>query len=142
MARYVHLAGPEGTDVKIALPVWSGRISPVFDTAQQVIVVEAERDRTLRRTEESVGDQTPAGKVRRLAALGVGVLVCGGISRPVAALVETSGIQLVPWIAGEVEEVLTAFIQGRLQEDQFFMPGCGRRGRRFRRGRGCRGRGP
>ena len=140
MARYLHLAGSEGTGVKIALPVWNGRVSPVFDTAQQVIVVETEGQRAVQRTEESIGEYGPPAKVGRLTALGVEVLICGGISGAVAALVEMAGIQLVPSIAGQTEEVLTAFLEGRLQRDPFFMPGCGRRGRRFRRGR--RGRGP
>jgi len=120
--------------VKVALPVWNGRISPVFDVAQRVLVVETENGQTSQRIEEALGEPLPISKVGHLKALGVDVLLCGAVSRPVAVMVEAAGIELLSWVAGPVEDVLNAYLQGRLSSGQFLMPGCKRRGRRFRGG--------
>lgn len=90
-------------------------------------------------------------KVRRIKELGADVLICGAVSNPIAYLVESAEIQLVPWISGPVDEVIEAFRTGQLDKPRYFMPGCGRmRGRRGqpggrhgqpramrRQGRGC-----
>ena len=74
---------------------------------------------------------------------GVNVLVCGAISRPLASMVLSSGIDLIPWIAGDVEEIMKALIEGKISDPKFLMPGCCRGRRRFgnRRGPFRRGEG-
>ena len=80
------------------------------------------------------------------------MLLCGGISAPVAGLVESQGIRVMAGLVGEVDAVLDAFFAGRLPDPAFAMPGwrCfgpgmggGRRWkhRRGRSGGGGRGRG-
>ena len=64
-------------------------------------------------------------------------LVCGAISRPQEALILAHGLTVVPFVSGELREVVAAWRTGRLASDTFAMPGCGRgQGRRFRGGRG------
>lgn len=123
---------------KIAIPVAGTRVSPLFDVARNLLVAEIESGEVLNRLRYEMGEQSVAGRVRLLSSVGASALLCGGISRPMAMMVQGQGIQLVPWIAGEVEEVLGAYAAGRLPAPQFMMPGCRRRGR----GRGRRGRGP
>mgnify|MGYP006288575669 CR=1 FL=1 len=80
----------------------------------------------------------PAGQVQALCDARVGTLICGGITRNMEMLVRSQGIQVMPWVAGEAEEVLAAFLQGNLAARRFAMPGCC--GRRRRRGGGGRRR--
>jgi hypothetical protein len=50
--------------------------------------------------------------------------------------INTIGIQVIPWISGEVDDVISAFKNNTLES--CVMPGClktHRRGRRCRRGR-------
>jgi len=125
----------------VAFAVWDNRISPVFDTAGRLLLVEIEAGQVTGRREEPIQANLPGEKVARLKALGVETLVCGAISRPLAGMVAAEGIRLVPFVAGSVEEVIAAYTQGNLPGPTFAMPGCGRR-RRGRLGRGGgRGRG-
>jgi len=127
--------------MKVAIPVWQNRVSPVFDTAARLLLIEDEGGDRL---EAPLVEANPARRVGRLVELGVAVLICGAISRPLAMMVQASGIRLVPWVAGEVDEVLAAFSGGAFPSEAFMMPGCrrgGGRGRRGRRGRGGRGSG-
>jgi len=126
----------------VAFAVWDNRISPVFDTAGTVLLVEVEGGGVAGRREVPIAADLPTAKVARLKALGVEALVCGAISRPLAEAIAAEGIRLVPFVAGTVEEVMAAYAQGLLPGPAFVMPGCGRRRRgRFGRGRGGGGRG-
>ncbi len=66
-----------------------------------------------------------------LEELGVTTLICGAISNQTARIVERSGIELMPWFVGEIDEVIEAYRTGSLDSESFIMPGC-------RRGRGNR----
>lgn len=128
--------------MKVAIPVWQGRISPVFDVAGQLLVVELNGSTEIARRQETLPDEAPDHRIQRLLALGIETLICGAISRPLEAMLAAAGIEVVPRICGDVEEVLRAFLSAGLQDDQFAMPGCCGQQRRRRRG-GCgKGRRP
>ncbi len=124
--------------MKVAFPVQRGRISPVFDTCSRILLVEEEEGRERRRQEVSLEGLSRFGRAPRLKELGVDVLVCGGVSPWVAAQVEALGIGLLPWVAGPLEEVVRAFLEERLPDPAFTLPGCGRMCRRRGRGWGRR----
>ncbi len=104
--------------MKAAFAVWNNRIAPVLDVARVVHLVEAESRRILIETDESLpGDPDPE-KALRLTELGVDVLVCGAISRPMLAAIAAHG-----------REVIQAWLSGALEKEVFAMPGCRGRGR-------------
>jgi hypothetical protein len=116
--------------MKAAFSIWNARIAPVFDTARQVHIVEAESGRLLGEADETLPGDLPAQQVMRLAELGVGTLVCGAISWPLHGMVAASGIQVIAFITGTVSEVMQAWLDGTMGRQHFAMPGCrGRRGR-------------
>jgi predicted Fe-Mo cluster-binding NifX family protein len=112
--------------MKMALSVWERRISPVFDTSRQLIVIEIENGKTPGRRRETLLDELPLRKITQLREIGIEVLVCGAISKALADLIATSGITLIPFVAGEVEEVIRAFLAGGFPDPSFLMPGQGR----------------
>lgn len=120
--------------MKVAVPVWNNRVSPVFDTSRHLLVVEFVDGGLAGREEHAMDDIFPPFRVRRLKELGVELLICGAISNPVAHLVDAAGIAMVPWVSGDVDDVLDAFAGERLSDTRFRMPGCRGRGRAFRRG--------
>lgn len=116
---------------KTAFTSWNSRIAPVFDVAGRLFLVETEAGRILGETAEDLSADEPVEKVRRLARLGVNTLVCGAISRFLHAMVRSYGITVIPFVAGDLQEVIHAWIEGRLG-DNFAMPGCCGRGRAAR----------
>jgi predicted Fe-Mo cluster-binding NifX family protein len=126
--------------MRVAIPSWNDRVSPVFDAARRLVVVDVENGVEQTRRQETLQEEFPTRRVRQLAQLGVNVLICGAISRPLAALLAASGITVIPWTAGPVNEVLVAYLAGRLPDARWLMPGCGGRRQRRRGGCGPRGR--
>jgi predicted Fe-Mo cluster-binding NifX family protein len=123
--------------MKVAVAAWEGRVSPVFDTAQQVALFEIAGQEAEACGEASLSDEEPTRRIQRLRDLGVGTLICGAVSRPVAAMIQMAGIHLIPFIAGPMDDVLKAYVEGTLTTPAFQMPGCCGERRRFRGGRGC-----
>lgn len=122
--------------MKVGIAVWNSRVSPVFDTAKRLLVIDLVDGIETGREEIAMTDVYPALRVQRLRSHGVDVLICGAISNPIAALTESAGITLMPWISGNTDEIVDAFKNGELMSPRYIMPGC----KRQRRGR-CRGAG-
>ncbi|MBW2105956.1 MAG: hypothetical protein B6I32_06040 [Desulfobacterium sp. 4572_20] len=110
--------------MKIAIPTWNGRVSPVFDTASRLLVVEIKEEIEVARFETDISEHFLPSKTMRLTGLGIDTLICGAISRPLVYMITTAGIKLIPWISGQVEEVVQAFLTNTLFDPQFIMPGC------------------
>ena len=125
--------------MRVGIPTWQGRISPVFDVAKRLIVADVADGGEIRREEVPLDETHFAMRARRLVDHGVNVLICGAISGPLEQVLLSVGVRVIPQTCGAVEEVLQAFISGRLTEQAFLLPGCCGQRRRFRGGR-CRGR--
>jgi predicted Fe-Mo cluster-binding NifX family protein len=114
----------ETTAMRLAIPTRNERISPVFDSAGQVLLVDLDEANERSRCVAPLPANSLPARVTRLQELGVKVLICGGISRPLRQMVEAGGICLHPWRAGPVDEVLNAYRQGRIDDARWLMPGC------------------
>lgn len=119
----------------ISLSVWQGRISPVFDTARRLWLVEVETGREISRREEPLSESMFQLRAARLSRLGVDTLLCGAISRPFAYMLARSGIRVFPFLSGDAQEVLEAYLAGRLSGSRLAPCGCGLRRFRFHGGR-------
>jgi predicted Fe-Mo cluster-binding NifX family protein len=130
--------------MKAALTVWAGRVSPVFDVSRHAVIFTIEDGAVAARCSESIEAPTAALKIERLMRIGVGTLICGAISEPLHHELTVRGVRVLGFVAGEIDEVVQAFIAGTLPAPAFSMPGCCGRQTRLRRGRGrsaCRGDG-
>lgn len=126
MARILHFHGSESAVMKVAVSTWNGRISPVFDVARTMLVLDVGEAGIAERHEQSLGDG-PAGRIERIADAGARVLLCGAISEPLAGMLAARGVRVIPFISGDVEEVIRAYLAGALDCPRFAMPGCRRR---------------
>ncbi|MCF8145115.1 MAG: dinitrogenase iron-molybdenum cofactor biosynthesis protein [Deltaproteobacteria bacterium] len=110
--------------MKIAVSVWEGRVSPVFDTASRLLVLDAEETGERSRFEVLLDEQTCSRKCSRIQVLGVEVLICGAISRYLQGILVASGIRVIPWVCGAASEVVSAYMDGTLSQPRYLMPGC------------------
>ena len=125
--------------MKIAIPIWNDCVSSAFDFAHRLLLIDVENGSETNRSEISLDPEPIPQKAGRLKSLGVDVLICGAISRSLASLVASSGIEVLPYVLGPVDEILKAYLIGQLGQSKFAMP-CSWPGARksFRRGHRCR----
>ncbi len=129
--------------MKIAIPIWNGLVSNVFDFSHSLLLVDIQNGRETNRSEISLAAESVPQRASRLKSLGVDVLICGAISRPLMYMLKGSGIEVLPYVKGRVDELLQAYMTGQLGQQQFILPGfwSGARKGFGRRRRGCRWRG-
>lgn len=114
----------------VAIPTLEDRVSPVFDVAQAVVIAEIEDNREQRRQTVPLYSRDLTRRAAELAQHGVNVLICGAISLPLEAVLDAAGVRVIPQTCGGVNEVLRAFVAGRLDDGAFLIPGCCGRRRR------------
>jgi len=113
--------------MKVALTVWGNRISPVFDSAQTLLIVLIKNGKIIQKTYETVNSDR-SRLLSSLKKLDVSVLICGAISEMPAAIITSSGIELIPFVTGNTAQVLDLYLSNRPVPPAYFMPGCRRHG--------------
>lgn len=121
--------------MKTALSVYADRIAPVFDTARDFMMIDGGQAIATEKITGSIQDDGIGGMIQWLLDNGVKRLVCGAISMPFQGALTDSGITLVSFVCGDVEEIVKALSAGDIARFAFTMPGC------CGRGRGCHGGG-
>jgi len=121
----------------VAIPVWQGRVSPVFDVAGQILLVELENSVEQSRRQEPLTEGMMDRRADQISRQEVDTVICGAISRALESLLTARGIQVIARVCGSVDDVLDAFCREELDDERFAMPGCCQRRRRQRR---CRSR--
>jgi predicted Fe-Mo cluster-binding NifX family protein len=100
--------------MQVALTVWCGRISPLFDATRTLLVADVKNRKVTARHYEAIDGDSALCRADQLNALGVEVLICGGISDTFANFIEARGIKLIPFSSGDVEDVLYAYLSDRI----------------------------
>jgi predicted Fe-Mo cluster-binding NifX family protein len=121
--------------MKAAFAIWDNRVAPVFDVAREIYVVYSDSGRITKQEVEHIRNDDPAQKALMLAELGVTTLVCGAISRELLAAISAYGICVIPFIAGDLREVVQAHLEGTVHRHEYAMPGYHRRRRPDHTGR-------
>lgn len=109
--------------MRLALPLWESKISPVLDSATRLLVVDVEDKDELSRSEIHLDGMDLPMKCRKIRDIGVDVLICGAVTRQLAARLKASGINIVPGISGRLDDVLHACFHGNLARSEYLMPG-------------------
>ena len=110
--------------MKLALTVWEDRISPVFDAARKLMLVEVENRVITKKSYERFDATLSPRLTEKLSEFDISVLICGAISAQPAQMIEAQGIKIIPFIAGNVEKVLASYIKNDFVNSSFLMPGC------------------
>jgi len=109
--------------MKIAIPVWGNRISPVFETAEHLLLVDLDDGVELKREIRKLDAGLPVQRVKLLEDTGVQLLACGAITREVETSFDSNKIKIIPFLCGNVEQLIAALSKGDNIRAMFGMPG-------------------
>lgn len=116
--------------MRVAIPHWEGRISPVFDVAGKFLLIDIENGRESRRQERRLSATDQFARLTEFLGFGAETLICGAISASAEARLAAAGVQVIGFTCGMVDEVLAAYLNNKLVKSAFAMPGCQRWRRR------------
>lgn len=109
--------------MKVAMTVWGNRISPVFDSAQTILLAEIEQGKVVDEKREFLPRLVASGLARMVTEKGIEALICGAISERPAQIIQQSGIHLLSFVGGNADDFLSTYASGG-SIDSFMMPGC------------------
>jgi hypothetical protein len=112
----------------IAIPVMRGRVAPVLNWCSRLMIFPATPEGGSAQ-ELRISELEAEERLQFLYAKGVSILICGALSADLEYCATQLGLRVIPGVAGEVDEVLQAYRQNRLDRPEFWLPGC----RGFRR---------
>ena len=107
----------------VAMPTYGSRVAPVLNFSDRFVLIQLKHNHELKRTVLHLQGLPHVNRVGILKRVGVTTLICAGISELSQTMLESSGIRVIWGSVGEVEEVLAAFMNNRLDGPKFYMPG-------------------
>lgn len=111
--------------MNVAITVWNNRISPVFDSAQSLLVAEIQGTEIVDVVVRAIQVSRFDGFLGLLKKHDVQVLICGALCEWPALMLERQGVDVISFVTGEAENILEFYLQGK-DMTEFAMPGCGR----------------
>ena len=108
---------------KVAIPIFQNRVSPVLDSCRHMLLIDMEQHTDMKRETVYMDEMSLTERCRIFAKLGVTIVICGGVSEVFSNMLMGANIRLINGIAGEIDDVITAFLEERLDMPQFYMPG-------------------
>lgn len=111
------------SSMRIAIPVWENKISPVLDTASRLLVVEIRNDKEISRFETYLEEDDIARRCLRVRGLDVDVLICGAVSKSFSSMLSASGVRVISGRSGAVKSIIGAYLKGKLTDSKYLMPG-------------------
>jgi predicted Fe-Mo cluster-binding NifX family protein len=112
--------------MKIAVPIWEDKVSPVFDTALSLLIVDYENQHEASRIAYHIGEEDLLWKCRRIKDLAPDIIICGAVSHIFLNMLRGEGLNVIEHVSGRMEEVLEAYYKGDIFNARFLMPGCKR----------------
>ena len=112
--------------MRIAIPIWEDKVSPVFDTALKLLVVDIKNSSEESRFVYHIDESDLSQKSHRIKKLELDTLICGAVSQAFLQMLLASGLEVIQEISGPAEDVLEAYLHGNVFQPRFLMPGCRR----------------
>lgn len=96
--------------MKIAIPLFGKRISPHFATAPELLIVLVEGQTVYSTSRLDFSMASLVEKRRKIRAMGIETLFCGGIDNETKEWFEEKGIRVIENTMGEATAVLAGFL--------------------------------
>ncbi len=108
----------------LAIPVFRARVAPVLDWCSKIIIVSEEGLNAASGRQIDVTKENIFGMMQTLLEQGIKTLICGALSHETLDHGESIGLKIIHGIAGDIEEVLQAYRDQKLNQPKYWLPGC------------------
>ena len=109
---------------RIALPVFNDYLATVLDSSRRFLVVTLDGGQVRGRLEIPISTESPSMLLRVLEDFHLDAVICGAVSCRICDSLKRMGIRVIEGVRGPVDEVVAGFMEGKLGECQFRLPGC------------------
>jgi len=109
--------------MRVAFSIWKDRVSPLFDSAAHLLLVEPNSRGLQEKSLVNVDSLSMLQRIQMLKKWNLDLFVCGGITPSVLKAVRNQSIETVPFMCGRVDDLIQALERGEDLRAMFSMPG-------------------
>jgi len=106
----------------VALATFGDKIASLFESSNRFVVFQAPLYKVDNSKTIPIINNSANELLNLLKQHNVKILICGAISGCTRRLLNAQKIHVIPWITGDVKNVIDAFQSGRLFSSSFVMP--------------------
>jgi predicted Fe-Mo cluster-binding NifX family protein len=91
-------------------------VAPCLEYCATMAIFTIERGRIVDQCDFPLRSRDPFDRVRLLRDQQVHTIICGGIQENYEDAVRASGMRVVSWVSGRVDDLIELFLRGRLTD--------------------------
>lgn len=100
--------------MKIAIPRMGESVAPCLAYSATIAIFTVEDGEIVDQLDFPISSREPLDRIRLLRDQKVDTIICGGVQDVYEDLVRASGIRLISWVTGDIEDLITRFLGGKL----------------------------
>ena len=101
----------------IIIPIFGNRISPRLDYAEHFQLLCIENRKIIKQESIKIITNNRLERINRLIKMKPEMIICNGLTERCYIELTKSNIKIIPWIKGEIDEVLNNYFSGYLREN-------------------------
>jgi predicted Fe-Mo cluster-binding NifX family protein len=90
-------------------------VAPCFEYSATIAIFLVEDRRVVDQIDIPIRSREPLDRFRLLRDQQVDTIICGGVQDVFEDMLRASGVTLISWVSGNVDELLGRYLQGRLE---------------------------
>ncbi|MCG6956166.1 MAG: hypothetical protein LJF04_09255 [Gemmatimonadetes bacterium] len=100
--------------MRVAIPRMAESVAPCFEYCCTMAIYTTSEGRVLDQVDFPLRSREPLDRVRLLRDQRVDTLICGGMQDVFEKMLRGSGLEVISWVSGSVEDLLDMYLRGRL----------------------------
>lgn len=100
--------------MRVAIPRMGEYVAPCFEYCATMAIFTLEEGEVVEQVDLTLRSRDPFDRVRLLRDQCVHTIICGGIQGNYEDALRASGMQVISWVSGTVDDLLELYLRGRL----------------------------
>ena len=100
--------------MRIAIPRFGETVAPCFEYSATMAIFTVDGGQIIEQVDVPLESRVPYDRVRLMKVKQVNTVICGGVQAFYEDLLKANDIQVISWVSGKVEDLLSLFLEGRL----------------------------
>ena len=101
--------------MQVAIPRMGELVAPCFEHCSTMAVFRIDESGEVDQRDYPLRSREPFDRVRLLRDRKVDAVICGGVQDVYEDVLRATGFEVISWVSGFVEDVLTLYLSGRLE---------------------------
>ena len=111
--------------MRVAIPRMGETVAPCFEYCATMAIFNVTDSGTVEQVDFPLLSREPFDRVRLLKDQRVDTVICGGMQAFYEDLLKAQGFEVISWVSGTVDHLLTLFIRGELEPGDELPGNCG-----------------